>query len=107
VLAWIGHECRLRDVRLASSKEAKPSITIRDIEGLECTVIGMLSLDIPWISLGLLGSFITAITTGTTEGLGLRTRLRYFCKFDFQCLARHSAADFMGSLELLLSFLQV
>jgi hypothetical protein len=28
-----GHECRLRDVRLASSKEAKPSIAIRDIEG--------------------------------------------------------------------------
>ncbi len=38
---------------------------------------------------------------------GDRTRVRYFCKFDFQCLARHSAADFMGSPELFLSFLQV
>ena len=26
--AWIGHKCRMRDVRLASSEEAKPSITI-------------------------------------------------------------------------------
>jgi hypothetical protein len=33
VRAWIRHECRLRDIRLASSKEAKPSITIKDIEG--------------------------------------------------------------------------
>ena len=31
--AWIGHERRLRDVRLASSEEAKHSLTIRDIEG--------------------------------------------------------------------------
>jgi hypothetical protein len=30
--AWIGHECRLRDVRLASSEEARPSISIRNIE---------------------------------------------------------------------------
>jgi hypothetical protein len=33
VRAWIGHECRLRDVRLTPSEEAKPSLTIRDIEG--------------------------------------------------------------------------
>ena len=41
--AWIGHECRLRDVRLASSKEAKPSITVREIEGagMHCNRYGV------------------------------------------------------------------
>jgi hypothetical protein len=32
VRAWIGHECRLREVRPASTEEAKPSLTIRGIE---------------------------------------------------------------------------
>jgi hypothetical protein len=33
VRAWIGYECKLRDVRLASSEETRSSITIKDIEG--------------------------------------------------------------------------
>ena len=31
--AWIGYECKLRDVRLASSEETRSSITIKDMEG--------------------------------------------------------------------------
>jgi hypothetical protein len=64
---------------------------------------------------GLLVTFSDGTTAGyvTEELLELRPfreptiPRRYFCKFDFQCLARHSAADFMGSPELSLSFLQV
>ena len=38
--AWIGYECKLRDVRLASSKETRSSITIKEIEGSDSKGLG-------------------------------------------------------------------